>query len=658
MKKLKTRQVHLDFHTSEFIDSIGSKFDKKNFQEALRTGNVNSITVFAKCHHGWCYFPSKVGEIHPNLNFDLLGEMIDAAHEIGVNAPVYITVGWSEKDANENPEWIARKKDNSMWASNYSFDAKDSDPKPIASWKDLCPVGGYKDHIYILTEEVCNRYENLDGLFYDICLKSEPCFCSYCKDGMIKMGLDPNSEADAKKYYTIMRKDFMSGCENILKRKHPGATLFFNGAADQYATDYHGYQTHYEIEDLPTTWGGYDKMPLRTKFFARTGKDYLGMTGKFHTMWGEFGGFKIPDALKYECASMLAFGAGCSVGDQLHPVGEMDMGTYKNIGYAYKYVREIEEYCFDTTETTKLGIMLSGNHKSDEGLVKMLLEKQLDFDIVLPREDFSRFQTIILPDCVRVGKETGAKLNSFIEEGKSLLLTGTSGLFEQRDEFSIDVGGKYLQKSKYENDYVVLGDELSDGIVNSPFLFYDSGNIIDVNEGKVLAKIKEPYFNRTYGKYCSHQNTPNKTEDASYPAAIKNGNVVYLAHNVCELYYTYGAQYHRDYLVNALKLVYKNPVMQVNLPSAGRARLANQKENKRYIMHLLYASPIQRGNALVIEDLVELRDVEVCLNIEQSVGSVVLLPSKNEIEFVQEKGNVKFTVPSLKCHCMVGIYYS
>jgi hypothetical protein len=43
------------------------------------------------------------------------------------------------------------------------------------------------------------------------------------------------------------------------------------------------------------------------------------MTGKFHTTWGEFGGFKRPNALRYECAAMLAFGSKCSIGDQLHP---------------------------------------------------------------------------------------------------------------------------------------------------------------------------------------------------------------------------------------------------------------------------------------------------------------------------------------------------
>lgn len=50
---MRYRQVHLDFHTSEKLEGIGSPFNKKQFQEALKAGHVNSVTVFAKCHHGW-----------------------------------------------------------------------------------------------------------------------------------------------------------------------------------------------------------------------------------------------------------------------------------------------------------------------------------------------------------------------------------------------------------------------------------------------------------------------------------------------------------------------------------------------------------------------------------------------------------------------------
>ncbi len=87
-KALRTRQVHLDFHTSEHIPGVGSRFDKGAFREALKRGNLTSITVFAKCHHSWCYYPTDEGRMHPTLDFDLMGAQIEAAHEIGVECPI------------------------------------------------------------------------------------------------------------------------------------------------------------------------------------------------------------------------------------------------------------------------------------------------------------------------------------------------------------------------------------------------------------------------------------------------------------------------------------------------------------------------------------------------------------------------------------------
>ena len=52
------RQVHLDFHTSPDIPDVGTDWDAQHFVETLQQAHVNSITVFAKCHHGMNYYPT------------------------------------------------------------------------------------------------------------------------------------------------------------------------------------------------------------------------------------------------------------------------------------------------------------------------------------------------------------------------------------------------------------------------------------------------------------------------------------------------------------------------------------------------------------------------------------------------------------------------
>jgi hypothetical protein len=46
------RQIHLDFHTPPGV-TVGGKFDATDLFDTLEAAKVNSIALFAKCHHGY-----------------------------------------------------------------------------------------------------------------------------------------------------------------------------------------------------------------------------------------------------------------------------------------------------------------------------------------------------------------------------------------------------------------------------------------------------------------------------------------------------------------------------------------------------------------------------------------------------------------------------
>lgn len=656
MKHITPRQVHLDFHTSELIPDIGSRFSRENFQTALKKGSLSSITVFAKCHHGYCYYDTHIGTRHPNLKVNLLDEMLDAAHEIGVRAPIYITAGWSALDASAHREWLMKDKEgNYIPKSNFSGADPDS-ARPECSWDYLCLNNDdYTAQIYALTREICDRYETVDGLFYDICFLGEACYCDSCKKGMADLGLDPEKEEDAKQYYILKHQEFMRKCGEILREKHPDATVFFNsGGADPYRPQYHALSTHFEMEDLPTTWGGYDTMPPTAKYFEKTGKDYMGMTGKFHTAWGEFGGYKIKEALRYECAAMMSYGARCSVGDQMHPDGEMDYQAYENIGYAYSYVKRIEEYCLGGESATRLGVWLTGDEAADKGVIKMLLETQNDFDIVSENR-FDPFDVVILPDCAVLGPEAIASFRQYLDEGGRALITGKSLL--AGGSFQIDFGVRYDGEYDTDIDYIVAGSELLKGVGTSPLLAYYPAGKVEAKEGEVLATTLLPYFKRTYAKYCGHKNTPYNKADGGHPAVIRNGNIIYMAHPICRIYKEYGSVYHRNLFINALNLLNTAPMLTVDLMSAGRVTLRKQKESRRYVLNLLYASDVIRGKVDVLEDFPTLRDIGVVLRIPEPVKRVWLPVKGEELEYEQTGDTTCFQVPSLTMHELVVVEY-
>ena len=539
--------VHLDFHTSPDIENIGCQFNKAEFTQILKDAKVDLITVFAKCHHGYSYYPTKLGTINPGLKFNLLKEEIDAIHDAGAKAPIYITMGWSKKDADEHPEWhqinFWTKKPVIYGYNGGKLDEPLDTPISDCSWITLCPVGGYKKYLEDITREVCEQFDVSDGIFYDICFIHDTCVCEDCKAGMKAQGLDPEKFEDVRKYFREQRIELMKDLTGIVHEYAPNATVFYNGGADMNRPEYHPYQTHYELEDLPTAWGGYDLMPLRAKYFEKYGKLFLGMTGKFHHSWGEFGGFKNKEALRYECADMLSVGASMSVGDHLHPYGALDKSTYAVIGHAFDYASKIEKYCEDTRAYTDIALWMS-HTEADVGCSKALQIMHLEFDVIDDGNDLSRYNCIVLPDCVKFTENDKKQLCDYVQNGGKVIASAES-IF---DELGIKL------KCKSGSDLDFISCEIDE--ITTPFLSYSSAYITE-SDGEVLADVYEPLFNRTYGHFCGHKNTPPKPDKAPYPALVKCGNVLYFAHPVFDAYNKSGNYALERYIKKGFEAIYQ-----------------------------------------------------------------------------------------------------
>jgi len=408
---------------------------------------------------------------------------------------------------------------------------------------------------------------------------------------------------------------------------------------------------------LPTTWGGYDKLPLEAKYHLQQGTPVVAMSGKFHKAWGEFGGFKHPDAIKYEAAAMIANGVSCNFGDQLHPSGEMDLETYRNIGEAYKYVEKIEKYGLGGVPSSKLGMWLTLDNVADHGVVNMFLELHDDF-IVADEKNLYQLELLVIPSSNCLTEAQAEKINDWVKKGGKLIVFGKGALDKEGKQFVLNVGADYLKKSDFQFDYTVVKQDVGNNIVTSPFLNYEAGLLVKTTSGTTLAYIREPYFNRTYAKYNGHRETPYKLEDSQYPAVVRNGNVIFFAHNLDQLYYTHGVRMHRELVKNAIDLLYKSPELKVgNLPSCGRASFLKQEKDKRYVAHLLYSPAIVRGEVQVIEDLVPIPGVEIEVNVPEKVKNVYQIPEGRKLSFSKSGNQLKIKVPTFTMHTGIVLEY-
>lgn len=653
------RQVHLDFHTSEKIPNIGSEFSKEQFKSALRAGHVNSITVFSKCHHGWAYHPSEANEMHPGLDFDLLGAQIEAAHEIGVKTPVYLSAGLDEKMARRHPEWLRRGKDDRIdWTA--------------PGYHEFCMNTPYLDYLIKQVEEVVRTYD-CDGIFLDI-VGVRTCHCQNCVKTLLDEGKDPYNDENVRELGERIYKNYTTKVREAVDRIKPGLPVFHNsGHIRRGRRDLADVDTHLELESLPTGGWGYDHFPLSAAYSRTLGKDFLGMTGKFHTTWGEFGGYKHPNALRYEEALCTAFGAKCSIGDQMHPDGHMDEATYALIGAAYAEVEEREPWLDNVTSVADIAVLSEeaisnyyatgkivhhGGANSDAGAVRVLLEGKYLFDVIDTEEALDKYKLLILPDHVRLDGYLTEKIRSFTARGGRVLATGTSGLNINEDKFALDFGCTYDGVSAYRPVYFRPNFELP-CLGNTAFVIYSQAYDITANDGADVTISREnPYFNRTTFNFSSHQHTPND-KSKSYPASAFGKDGAYISAELFDEYATKGSIIAKLLLTHTIDtLLGDKKTISTDLPAQGIVTLMNQVGESRLVNHVLYASPVRRGSGIeVIEDIVPIYNVHVSMKLDVTPKRVYLAPENTDIPYEFENGVLSYTLDKLDLHAMVIVDY-
>jgi len=667
-KSLRFRQVHLDFHTSPDIDGVGAAFDKKEWQETLKAAHVDSITLFSKCHHGLSYHPTTVGVQHPHLSFDLLRAQMEACREIDVRTPVYLSAGVDNTITITHPEWREMDVDGHLGGWNRS---------PLQpGFHKLCFNTPYLDYLCRQIEEAVTLFPDADGIFLDIIFQG-PCCCNWCMASMAKLGFDPEKEEDRKKHAQAVLEHYYQATTAACKVHNADMPVFHNsGNVARDSRSLLAYQSHIEFESLPTGGWGYDHFQESAAYAANLGLDYLGMTGKFHLSWGEFGGFKHPNALRYECAAMLAVGAKSSVGDQLHPDGRLDSSTYALIGAAYGEVAAKEAWCNHTVPVADIAILSSEaeNGKNDEtgdadtGACRILLEGHYLFSLVDRLADFTQFKLLILPDNILVDDALQARVEAYLAQGGKLLLSGRSGLRKQGEGFAFDIGATFQGESPFKPGYILPAPALRAPFLQTPAIMYAASQRIQVTTGESLGQIFDPYFNRSYKHFCSHQHTPYRPEASGFDAGVRHGNIVYLAHPVFTIYRGYGAVVQKDFVLRVLETLLGDVrAVATNLPSTARVTMRRQAAEKRQIVHLLYANKPTRGGKAsiwggavtaveVIEELDPLFHITVSVRQDVPISRVTLEPQGVTIPHTVCNGRVEIALESFTCHQMVVLH--
>jgi hypothetical protein len=551
------RQVHLDFHTPGNVTPIAEAFDAATFAETMRAAHVGSVNVFARCHHGYSYYPTRVGTMHPGLGFDLLGAQIEALHGAGIAAVVYVTIGWDDLAGASEPGWVVGNRDGTPnarrpgTAPSITGGLSPDDGGPGAPrWSLLDPSTAYGDYICDQVRELCDRYR-IDGFWFDICL-AVPNYSTWGLAQMAAAGVDPSDEAAAFAFARRRELAFLERVSRLVYELAPGATVFYNGTTDAAMGETVRLQSHLDLESLATSPGlwGYLHYPMTARHARTMERPFTGMTGRFHKSWADFGGLKTLDQLEYECGSIMAAGGGVFVGDQLHPSGRLDPAVYRLIGRVFERIERLEPWLVGARSVAEVAIVsdprtetfggqpATAQNPEVEGAAQIFLESAVQFDIVDPVRpngagaDFAPYRLVVLPDGLAVGTALRASLDAHLARGGALLASGTAalgsdGLFVL-DAMPVEYVGPGPTLPAYfrVDDTLAAGSELA---TDYDYVLYDRPSLVRAREGAVArGSLAAAMFERTAEHFFSHAQAPvGKALGA--PLAVLGGRVGYLA---------------------------------------------------------------------------------------------------------------------------------
>ncbi len=657
--QLPFRHIHQDFHTSPAITGVAEDFRAEEYAQTLKEAAVNSITVFAKCHHGMAYYPTKVGIPHPNLKIDLLGEMIEGCHKAGILVVAYISTMYDQHMWRHHGDWRVLDENGGEVGLGQS-----GGPMKVELGR-VCINSPMLDYLAAQAEEVVKNYD-IDGTFFDnmIYPLSSGCCCAFCMQDREKLGLDSTKSEERVKHSQIVLDRAMQRLTPVVQNKKPNIRVFFNGPIAferlPFIRESLKYYTHIEIESLPGGGWGYSFYEIGARYESTLGLDTMGMTGAFHRSWGDFGSVRNQAALDYECFRMLALGNQCCIGDHLHPRGKINSVVYGRIGKTYRSVAEKEPWCRSAKLLTEIGMITlltqgytRGLPSSDIGTANMLQELHYQFDVLDEESPFSAYKLIILPDGYRLDGTLLAKLRQYLAGGGSLILSHESGLDKEGKEFALtEVGLNYEGPWQHEVQYLEVTDAaLNQGLTPMVQILYEKGGTVRLQPGtQLLARIWKAYFDRNYMHFQVEQ-TPF-SEPADYVGVAQRGNVIYIAAPIFRMYADYGYQFHRLLIGNCIARLLANPLIKSNAPSTAHITVTAQTGRK--IVHVLHYTPERRApNQDIVEDVIPLINLKLALRLDAPPKQVYLAPQRQSLKFEFRDGYVHTVVPSVEGHQMI-----
>ncbi len=654
------RLVHLDFHVGPNIPDVGADFDADAFARTFRDARVESVTLFAKCHHGHLYYSTDRPERHPGLpaRLDLLGDQVEALHGAKIRAPIYVSITWDEYAANHHQDWVAvtpELKQVRRWMVG-AFEA---------GWQTLDMSSPYQDYVTEQIQEVLDRFAPVDGMFLDIC-SDQVSASRWAIEGMHAKGLDPRSPEDRAEYAHSVSLAYMERFSTLIEPalvKGSETGVWFNSRPKAGVWTEKQYLRHVEVEALPTGGWGYNYLPYVARYVRSVDLPSLGMTGRFHRSWGDMASLKPKAALEYECSQIQLHGLAVSVGDLLPPNGVPNPSAYELMGSVYNHLEACEPFVPMGQNLADIALVVDPELGDDPGpavigALRVLQQLRQQFDILPYDAPFDDYPMVVVPGTTPITEELAARLASYVAGGGALLFSAAEAPTPAAESLLARLGARWETLSPFSMVFLGLdGNQLVDPPLSIDIRVPGVSSFLSAADGtEVLVDLVEPYFERTYEHFSGHSYTP-PARSSGYGAILNSGRVIIVAVPLFEAIANEGNVEYREVVKACIERLLPTPLLRCGGPAHLETSVV--RGGRQTAVHLLSYIPSRLGAELdLVLDPFPVLDLELSLKMDRSPSRLHQQPSGVELQWSYRDGYASTKTSLVDGHAIVVFEHS
>jgi hypothetical protein len=574
----------IDNHISEDDPTAMTKFDPAQYVAMVKKAGVESAMIYAVCHNGNSYYPTKAGHIHANLKGrDIFGETVKLLRKEGIAPVAYYTSIYHNHSAKTHPEWRVTDVNGIQHSGRYWWSCPNNDDYVAFTLAQISEIISY----------------DIDGIFNDMTFWPVVCACKSCREkyrsetgGEIPINLDWRDREwiGFQRFRERSMASFAQKISATIKSKKDISVTH------QTSTIMHGWVQSYTLGIAAACdytsgdfYGGKYQHVLGAKVLAGITKNmpYEFMTSRCVNL-RDHTSMKSEAELTAEASVTLANAGAYFFIDAINPDGTLENDVYERLGKISKKLSPFTEtikrhvpnivadkalyysssaYIDENAFTNIMSSTPSGNPTVEElsGTSVFLTRAHIPFRIISNEaKELGGLNTIIMNNIMYTTEKENDRIRKFVKDGGTLIATGMTSLYEPdgatTGDFGLaDVFGvSHVGKKAKRFHYLSFTDR--HWLISS----YASAPLVKAKEAKILARIVEPLFDPDEEKYASiHSNPPGIVTDYTGLSVNKygKGKCIYISSPVFSLQQdaqqTFGTWLFREHSPSSL-IIYTN----------------------------------------------------------------------------------------------------